>query len=192
MKTTKTLLALIAVAAMVACSKDDISYGDLNGTYELTKIVYSFDGKTIDELTLEEAYNEDIWYVGEKLKFEGQNVTIWEYGEFYAIPFALDGDWISFFGDIYRIDKTSRTISLYWYTYLDYFDIDEEYNPVYDEEWLADADKSETFNGREIHYDTSRDDYEIAFYYKNGKPVFCDTYDDENWYDRIEYIYKKN
>ena len=39
MKTTKTLLALIAVAAIVACSKDDISYGDLDGTYELDNII---------------------------------------------------------------------------------------------------------------------------------------------------------
>ena len=37
MKIIKTLLAIIAAAAMVACSKDDVSYGDLDGTYEMTK-----------------------------------------------------------------------------------------------------------------------------------------------------------
>ncbi|MGM9767511.1 MAG: hypothetical protein ACI3Z0_03480 [Candidatus Cryptobacteroides sp.] len=189
MKTTKTLLALIAVAAVVACSKDDVSYGDLDGTYEASKIIYSFDGNTIATITPESEKWE--YYLDfEKFKFEGQNVTIWEYGDWYALPYAIDGDWISIVGDAFRIKKFSRSFSLYWYPYIDMLEVDTNHNPKYEDEWLKQAEIIDTYKGEDIY----EIDGEISFYYENGKPVFCDTFDDDEehyWFDTIEYIYKK-
>ena len=188
MKTTKKLLALIAVAAIVACSKDDISYGDLDGTYELDNIIYLFDGKKVGEWTTVKV-NEFVYYA-ETMKFEGQNVTIWEDGEWYAMPYAIDGDWISIVGEAFRIKKSSRSFSLYWYPYFEMLDVDSNHNPKYEDKWLKQAEIIDTYKGEDIF---ENDDEYISFYYKNGKPVFCYTFDDneENWFDTIEYIYKK-
>ncbi|MGM9766139.1 MAG: hypothetical protein ACI3ZO_07260 [Candidatus Cryptobacteroides sp.] len=105
MKTTKILFALIVAAAMVACGKDDISYGNMDGTYELDNIIYLFDGKTVGEWTTPGVCNEFVYYA-EKMKFEGQNVTIWEEGDWYAMPYTIDGDWISIALVPFRIKKS--------------------------------------------------------------------------------------
>lgn len=52
MKTSKTLLVFIATAEIVACGKDYVSYVDLNRTKEMTKSIYSFDGKTVAGFSL--------------------------------------------------------------------------------------------------------------------------------------------
>ena len=188
MKTTKTLLALIAVAAIVACSKDDISYGDLDGTYELDNIIYLFDGKKVGEWTTPGVCNEFVYYA-ETMKFEGQNVTIWAEGEWSAMPYAIDGDWISIAFEPFRIKKSSKSIYLYWYPYSYMLDVDSNHNPKYEDEWLKQAEKIDTYKGKDIY--ENEDEY-ISFYYKNGKPVFCYIFDDnEDWYETIEYIYKK-
>lgn len=189
MKTTKTLLSLIAAAAMVACGKDDISYGNMDGTYELDNIIYLFDGKTVGEWTTPGVCNEFVYYAA-KMKFEGQNVTIWEDGDWYAMPYTIDGDWISIALVQFRIKKSSKSFSLYWYPYIEMLEVDSKHNPKYEDEWLQQAEKIDTYKGKDIF---ENDDEYISFYYNNGKPVFCYSFDDheENWYDTIEYIYKK-
>lgn len=196
MKTTKTLLALIAAAAMVACSKDDISYGDLDGTYELNKITYLFDGEAVLELTPNsENWDDELYWneFFEKIIFEGKFVTIWVDGDFFTNKYVIDNGRISFGGLPLKFKKTTQSLTLYYSYIFDTDELDDNYYPVYDDELLESADETVTYRGVEIHYDYLYDFDKLAYYYKGGKPVFCSTLEDDydNWFDTIEYTYKK-
>lgn len=194
MRTTKTLLALIAAAAMVACSKDDISYGDLDGTYEMTKIIYSFDGETVAEATPSSADWDDLldWYWEfDKMKFEGNNVVLYEYGYTWPVSYSIDNGHLLVIDYIFKIEKKGSGFSIISYPYFDDFEFDSNYNPIYEEDGPIDFESLEmvdVFNGTEI-FDWP---YHYGYLYsKDGKPVSCDQYSDDCWYDRIEFIYKK-
>lgn len=187
-------MAFIAVAAMVACSKDDVSYGDLDGTYEMTKIVYSFDGKTVAEATPSSSDWDDLLYWDwefDKMRFEGNNVTLYDGGYPWPVSYSIDKGHLLVIDYIFKIEKKGSGFSLIYYPYFDYFVLDSNYNPIYEEDGPIDFESLETvdvFNGMEVF----EQPYGYGYLYcKDGTPVSCEEYREDSWYDRVEYVYKK-